>query len=128
MENLEMPSTWKRNPEHQPLHCSFERHMKNQYLALAIYSKARTLTAGDERPFYTNQTTLAKFFNAHPNSIGNAMNFLRKNGWLVPTEKENEYRCISHDDWVKESAKACKPSLCIERKIARRIRQSEEAA
>lgn len=127
-----MPSNWKkRHPDYQPLKCCAERHLWHHGLALAIYQKARTVTNGGEKPFSANQITLAKFFDAHPNSVHNAMNFLRKNGWLVPGDKYDEYLSISHDDWVKDRAKEGKPSSCIERKLAAALyvrRQPEEAA
>ena len=115
-----------RHPEHQPLKCSSEWHLWRHGLALAIYDKARTVTAGDKKPFNANQVTLSKFFRAHPNSVLNAMNYLRKNGWLIPVA-EDEYRCLSHDDWVKEHSK---PLPCIEQKKMPPIpyRKPEEAA
>jgi hypothetical protein len=118
-----------RHPEHQPLKCSAEQHLWRQGLALAIYGKARTVTAGGERPFNANQVTLSIFFRAHKNAVLNAMNFLRKNGWLIPSG-ENEYTVVSHEEWVKRQAKEGKPSSCIEQKIVPPIpyRRPEEAA
>jgi hypothetical protein len=109
----QVANTWqKRHPEHQPLKCSSEHHLWRQGLALAIYVKAGTLTNGGENPFTASQVTLAKFFDSHLNSIGNAMNFLRKHGWLVPGEKADEYKYVSHTDWVAAHA-----GHCVERKI-----------
>ncbi|SRR6266699_2073294 len=123
-----MPSRWKRHPEYQPLHCSHEHHLWHQGLALAIYSKAQTVTNGGKNVFFCNQTTLAKFFKAHTNSVFNAMNFLRKNGWLVPAEKQDEYLCVGHAEWVTKRVKEGKPSLCIEKKIVPPIWQNPEEA
>jgi hypothetical protein len=89
-------------------------------LALAIYCKAGAVTwteKGTRRPFSANQTTLAFFFKAHPNSVSNAMNYLRKNGWLIPHKEngqvvEGEYKWVSHSEWAKSH-----PSLCIPRKL-----------
>jgi hypothetical protein len=121
---------WQRHPDYQPLHCCAERHLWHHGLALAIYNKARTVTKGGETPFSANQVTLAKFFDANKNSVLNAMNFLRKQGWLIPSEDtKGEYKCISHDEWVKARAKEGKPTNCIERKLGSAIYvQPEEAA
>jgi len=124
------PSRKLRNPEYQPFHCSPEHHIWHQGLALAIYQKAASVTFdsknGQRRPFSANQATLAVFFKAHTNSVWNAMNFLRKNGWLVPTDTENEYKWVSHSDWAKQRIKDGKPSACIERKIAPPLYQRQE--
>jgi hypothetical protein len=105
---------WVRNPDYQPLKCCAERHLWHQGLALAIYQKAAAVTNGGEHPFTANQTTLAKFFDAHKNSVLNAMNFLRKKDWLRPTDEEDEYKWVSHTDWAKAHDKA----NCIERVLA----------
>lgn len=128
-----MPVRKLRNPDYQPFHCSPEQHLWHQGLALAIYDKAASVTwdskSRTRRPFSANQTTLAVFFKAHPNSVLNAMNFLRKNGWLLPTDTEGEYKWVSHAEWVKNRVKEGKPSSCIARKLAPPVwQQPEEAA
>ena len=105
---------WKRHPDYQPLKCCSERHIWHQGLSLAIYEKAGAVTNGGETLFSANQTTLAKFFDAHKNSVLNAMNFLRKKGWLLPSDEEDKYRWVSHNDWVKTHGKGD----CIERVLA----------
>jgi hypothetical protein len=41
------------------------------------------------------------------------MNFLRKNGWLVPIEgKPDNYAYVSHADWARAHE-----GKCIERKV-----------
>jgi len=112
-----VPSTLKRPFDHQPLHCSAEHHLWHHGAALAIYSKAGALTVpkkeGEPRKhFYCTQPTLAKFLGGHTNTAHNAMNFLRKNGWLVPAGQEDHYNWVNHADWARAHE-----GKCIERKI-----------
>jgi hypothetical protein len=96
-------STWKRrNPDHQPLICSADRHLWSHGLALAIYHKAGQITRGGEEPrtFFAHRETLAKFFDASYNATCNAMSYLVKEKWLTPTEKEKHYLYVPHEKYI----------------------------
>jgi hypothetical protein len=96
-------TNWKKpNPKHQPLKCSAEWHLWRNPLALAIYGKAGGLTRGgtEGRTFFANQTSLAKFFGAHRNAVSKAMILLRRQAWLIPTLKEDDFEFVHHDTWA----------------------------
>jgi len=107
--------TWKRaNPKHQPLKCSAGNHLWRYGLALAIYNKAGALTNnGDpDRTFFAKRETLTKFFGSSYNAVCNAVKRLRKDGWLLDTDKENHYLYVSHEAWEK-----LHPGKCVARDL-----------